>query len=592
MRARLILLATLPVAFAAAAPAAAIAGPAAAAQARRLTIQRFHADVTVRPDASLGVVEHLSARFEGSWNGLYRDIPLTFPIGDGRTRRLRITAVGATGADGSPLRLESRIESGELRLKIWVPGARDAVRQVVLHYRVQGALRFFQDHDEVYWNATGNAWTVPIESASATVHLPAGAAGVRTAVYTGPAGARTGAASVTTDSAGAVTYTAQAALAPGSGLTVVAGWNPGLVARPTAAARTLARIARVWPLALPVLAFVGLFALWWRMGRDPEEGPLVVRYEPPDGLGPAETGYVATDGQNPKGITATIVDLAVRGLLRIEEEEKHGFLEKLNGTPSYVFVRTSEPSSWSGLKAFEAEILEGLFDGGASERTPMQDLRRKFYRNASRARRLVGSEIMADRFYGHSPSRVRGSFTAAGVLLGALLLFVVVASNDHPASAPFWLLASPVWLWLIAVLGVVVSFLFWGYLMPARTSRGAAAHAAALGFKEFLSRVDADRYDRTALRPELFDRFLPYAMAFGVEKKWAERFEGMTLPPPTWYAGPYGVTPGGGFSPTSFVSAFSSGMTSAAGAMGAGGSGLGGGGASGGGAGGGGGGGF
>jgi uncharacterized membrane protein len=554
-------------------------GPVAG-QGRSLDIEDFHADIAIRPDAALDVTEHLQIRFQGSWNGIYREIPVRY-AGAGL---LRFTDVQVTDGNGNTLRHQLQHPGGRLRVKVWVPDAHDVTRTVVLHYRVQGALRFFPDHDELYWNVTGSEWQYPIEHASATVLLPSGADSVRTNALTGRTGSRDRDADVAVRS-GLVDYTTRTALPPGSGLTIVAGWNPGLVQRPTQLEGAASALAMGWPLLIPLITFLAMFLVWRRIGVDPPEGPVVVRYQPPDGLSPAEVGYVDHDGAAARQVTATLVDLAVHGHIRIEEEER-GSLLGLGAGTDYVFERLTEPTAWLELHAFERTLLDGLFDHGTESRVSMRELKGKFYKPAGQARSQIGKQVLADRFYGHSPDRVRGFFASLGAVVGVALFALgaaAAAGTDGVLAVP-----TPA-IWIVAAIGTALSFILWGWLMPARTSRGAAAHAEVEGFREFLSRVDADRYERTMLKPEMFDRFLPFAMALGVEDRWAKRFEGMTVPPPQWYVG----TSYGSFSPGSFVGAMSGMSHATSGAMAApGGSGLGGGGFAGGGAGGGGGGGF
>ena len=148
-----------------------VVAPAAAAQ-RSYTIDRFEADVTVRRDASIEVSETITATFTGSWNGIYRSIPVRYRNPQGFDWTIGLTLVSATDAEGRPLRTETSRERHFIKYKVWIPGAADATRGIVLRYRATNALRFFDDHDELYWNVTGDEWDVPIERAIAVVRLP------------------------------------------------------------------------------------------------------------------------------------------------------------------------------------------------------------------------------------------------------------------------------------------------------------------------------------------------------------------------------------------------------------------------------------
>src|SRR5690606_29172299 len=170
------------------AAAALLAGAPPARAQRTLAIERFDAEILVHRDGSVAVTERITVRFDGAWNGIYRSIPVEYraPWGLNYTLRLRVDSI--TDGAGNALEYESSRERHYRKLKIWVPGAQDATRTVVLHYRTPDALRFSETHDELYWNVTGDEWEAPIHSASARVLLPSGIENLRTAAFTGAYG--------------------------------------------------------------------------------------------------------------------------------------------------------------------------------------------------------------------------------------------------------------------------------------------------------------------------------------------------------------------------------------------------------------------
>src|SRR5262249_43975931 len=144
------------------------------------------------------------ARFSGAWNGIYRTIPIAYRTPRGFAYRLVLDPVAGTDADGHPLRWEAEIDRHYRKFKFWIPHAHDAARPGVLRYRVRNAVRFFEDHDELYWNVTGDEWDVPIQHASARISLPPGASGIRAAAFTGVYGSRATDADVETADDGVV----------------------------------------------------------------------------------------------------------------------------------------------------------------------------------------------------------------------------------------------------------------------------------------------------------------------------------------------------------------------------------------------------
>jgi len=163
-----------------------VAVPAAAE--RTLVIERFDAIIDVDSDGSIAVEETIVPRFTGSWNGIFRTIPVEYRTPQGLNYTLRLAVESVTDDSGQKLKYESSRERHYRKLKIWVPGATDATRTVKLRYRVSNGLRFFDEHDELYWNVTGDEWEVPIESASALVRLPSGVSGVRATAFRGAYG--------------------------------------------------------------------------------------------------------------------------------------------------------------------------------------------------------------------------------------------------------------------------------------------------------------------------------------------------------------------------------------------------------------------
>src|SRR3979411_3029608 len=166
---------------------AAVPGPVSA---RELKIQKFSAEIFVQQDSALNVTETIEANFIGSWHGLYRSIPVEYVTPQGFNYSLCVGSAGAPDAAGQPLKVESSRDRHYLKWKIYVDDANDAVRTIVLHYRVTNGLKYFEDHDELYWNVTGDEWDVPIENASAQILLPPGVTGIRALVFTGAMGSR------------------------------------------------------------------------------------------------------------------------------------------------------------------------------------------------------------------------------------------------------------------------------------------------------------------------------------------------------------------------------------------------------------------
>ena len=532
--------------------AIALAAARPAAAQRSLEIPGFHARVAVDPDGSIDVTETIRVRFNGKWNGIYRKVPVEYRTSRGFNWSIRVSLLSSTDDGGRELRTETAREGHFITYRIWVPGAEDADRTVVLRYRAQNALRFFDEHDELYWNVTGDEWDVALGLVSAEIVLPPGASGLRATAFNGPQGAALRDAAV--DTAGSIVRIRMPRpLEFREGVTAVVGWNKGAVREPTGADRAAGFLASNWPLAIPIPILVAMLALWTRRGRDPRRRPIAVRYEPPADFTPAEAGTIVDEKVDMRDITATVIDLAVRGFLRIEEKEESS-LFGLVRSEEFVFHRLRPASDWSGLAAHERRVLAGIFSGSDDE-VALSDLKNEFYKKLDAIRKGVMERLMSKGVFRVRPDSTRSAWTSGGLLLG-----VLIAGVGARLSGSFSLTPLPfVIAGLLSAL-VVVGF---GRLMPARTEAGTRRLEEVLGFEEFLERVDRERYENVERTPEMFERFLPYAMAFGVEAKWARAFKDIYVEPPTWYSG----TNPGGFNAGSFSHSLSSMSTQTAGAM-------------------------
>lgn len=393
-----------------------------------------------------------------------------------------------------------------------------------LRYRVTRGVLYFDDHDEIYWNVTGTEWPAPIEQAEATVLLPSAAdpRTIRTACYTGPQGATQHTCTIQTEAGGTRIHVRSIGpLAAGSGLTMVVGLPKGLLVEPTLLDRLWDRLTDWVTLLylLPIGALALMTRLWLRYGRDPAgRAAITVRYEPPERMTPAEMGTVVDETVQLADITATILDLAVRGIIRIEEKDSTTFLFLNHRDYELVRLPSSEP-----LRPFEHTLLAGLF--GDADRVLVSSLRNHFYHHIPELKRALYEVVGGGRWFASSPERVRGGWRFAGVAALGVAVPVAIVAQSFAAALP------------VALTGLVV--LAFAPFMPRRTADGRRAYEEILGFKEFLTRVDRDRLERTGGRTaSRFERILPYAVVLGAADQWAEAFADVYTEPPAWYVGP------------------------------------------------------
>jgi uncharacterized membrane protein len=533
---------------------------AAPSFARSWKISRFDARYTVADDGAVLVEEEIHPSFEGTYNGIDRYIPVEYPGPDGTAYKLFLKVDSVTDETGQKIRFEQstraeRTSDGSvhqfLALRIYAGGT-DTERTVRITYRASNAVRFFKDHDEFYWNVTGNDWKVPIDSASAFVALPSAAAGqLKAQAFTGAFGAREKDATTAIEGSN-ITFESSDSLPPRSGLTIDVYIPKGILKEPSWFTRYVVWFIGGNPGALlPVWAFAVMLGLWWWKGREPDPGISVApMYEPPKGLTPAEAGTLLADDIEARDITSTLIDLAVKGYLKIiETEDKVLFI-----THKDYILRLMKPrQEWENLAAHELETLNNIFPEVTAEETTLSSLKNRFYIALPSIRQEIMDSLKSKDLYSTDPESAKG-LALVGVLVIALpflwlqLTGAIRLENSLTVSA------------VSVLLTVLIVFLF-GRHLSAKTVRGARTRVECLGFKEFMTRVDGDRIKR--MPPDTFERFLPYAMAFGVEQHWAKAFQGLLTEPPTWYVGSgYGMA-GMMWSPLMFTNSMSSFSSSA-----------------------------
>lgn len=556
--------------------------PAARAQERSIAIEDFDAAITVSASGSVEVAETIRLRFIGSWNGIHRRIPVRYANARGENYGLRLNLLGVTDEGGKRLEVSRSRRRHEDDLKIWVPGAADAVRTVVIRYTVGRALKFFDDHDELYWNVTGDEWPYPIGEARARIRLPGAVENVRVNAFTGgyrstersvaisvdgqkhaPEDAFTAAGESLPPPSGAVHDVEVSSTRPlgiREGLTVAVAWNPGVVRRPTvlearlawfldnAGALVLSGLVALIPLA----TFGGMLRHWWRVGRDPRPGPVVVQYEPPTGLGPAEVGTLVDNSPDHRDLMALLIDCAVKGVIRIRETAPAGWFQ----SPKYAFDLLVPSQEWKDLTPAAEALLGGMFTmtsghwanmSGVVCSVTSDELANRFYTHLPAIKGAIFGRLVRGGHYAERPDHVLVQYLVAAPVAGVAVAGLLVGLNKLAWQLPSELVIPQAI--LCGVLTAVILGVF-ATIMPARTPKGGAARAAILGFQEYLSRVDAHRLATIPLTPELFEKFLPYAIALGVEGRWAKAFEGICKEPPQWYAGtgpvghfqPFGLT--------------------------------------------------
>ena len=518
-------------------------------------IERFAIRYDIQRDSSIAVHEALDVDFRDlSRHGIFRDIVYLQIYDEKRDREYDIDLDLVTDANGERHQVKTTTEGDTRRFRIGDPDREVSGKQTYrISYRLDGALNRFPDHDELYWNASGT-WPVRISGVSVVVAAPVGSV-ERVDCFQGGAGSTERCHTrFTPDSA---VFTATRPLDEGEQMTIVAALRKGAVADPQP--HLVMRPRNLWnsfdrtPFLLTglfgglVLALGGVGTLWWRIGRDrryialhylsqdareetvPLFGgdPIVVEFEPPDRMRPAQIGLLVDERADTLDVTATIVDLAVRGYLTITEIAKEGWF----GSTDWLLTRV--PQIDSPLLEYERIILKGLF----AEVSPrkVSDLKNKFYDDLAKAKEALYADAVTRHWFPRNPNSTRTIARVAGLLVsGAGAALTIYLGRNWGAG----LLGLPVL--ASGLLLMVIS-----RAMPRRTAAGREAMRRALGFARYVRTAEVHQ-QAFAERAKIFTSYLPYAIALKCVDRWANAFKDIDLQTATagWYAGSSRFDPG------------------------------------------------
>ena len=607
-------------------------------------ITSFISEVTVNADASLDVRETITVNAEGFdiRRGILRDFPTIY--NDRRGTRVRV------GFDVLDVRRDGRAEpyaiesiSNGKRIRI---GDKDVLLSGGQHtyqitYRTTRQIGFFPDFDELYWNVTGNGWTFAIDEARVIVRLPPGARIAQHAEYTGYQGAQGGDARVISTEGGRYEAETTRRLGSSEGFTIAVAWQKGLVSPPGTGdqwAWFLSDNAGLMGLVFTLLLSGAYYLYAWnRVGRDPPKGTIIPIFTPPPGLGPAGARYLTQFGSDDRGFAAAIVGLAVKGYLKIADDGDVFSVTRLstgaraaqpltgaeqamlNAIPSGTTVlKQSNHSTVRTIKSALEGALRRDYDGTVFLRNlpwfilgaavsfaglPLSALLLPGEDGVIGLMAVFWITVWWSVILGVAWAAIRGFGRGLGNTvksIGTLMFLIpfVFGGVAGPAMMFFGAGSTPLYLLVgTAVLLGIINLTFY-YLLRAPTVPGRKLLDQIEGFRMYLATAEEDRLNvlhPPEKTPELFERYLPYALALDCENEWNAKFAAVLAAAavagaaaPAWYSGSRWDAGRTGSFTDSLGSSLSSSVASASTAPGSS-SGSGGGGSSGGGGGGGGG---
>lgn len=526
------------------------------------TVTNFRSDIIVNTDASLTIKETINARCPQciDKHGIFRVLPLSY-VNDKRQRIYSpVELQSITDETGTPYPFTTKKSGNTLTWKVGDPATTvTGDHTYAIIYRVINAVRGANpDFDELYWNLNGNFWDIPIEHYTASLTFPDAVTQKNTQLYfySGKLGSRSNTLSRSSwTDAHTLGVESTAVLEPKNGITVSVAFPKGVIAP---------YMPGYWEqygqnafMLIPLFTFIGMFMLWSRFGKDPKiHAGVVPEFGSPDNLTPMQISMIMTNGSlQHQAITAELINLAVKGIIKITQIPKKGIF----GKEDYELEKLRDDPK---LTLSQKDLIDRIFILKVHNKIKLSSLQNSFYNDISKIEETIISELAPTHYVPKQKMQgvcIAGIFIALfmGLIFSFIVQWAIGIINSVMSSGSMIIFGS-----LVATVVIILFFLF---LMPRRTKENVAMLFKIRGFKYYME--TAEKYRQKFNEKEnIFERFLPYAILFGLTGIWAQKMRDIygekyiAAYHPLWYSG-------GSF--TYFdVTSFTSSMNSIASAVG------------------------
>lgn len=555
---------------------------AQAAAASVEQIENYDVEIEILNDSNIYVTESIEYNFGNNQkHGIYRDIPVLQK--NYKQNPFKISDIKVTDANGQAYKTKISKGVADVNIKIgdadkYVTG----IKTYVISYKVEGAFLFAADSDNLFWNAIGTEWDVAILKNNITVYLPEALAeqqfedkcyfGIRGSTTECP-GAFYVASSNNNDRVEQIVFKTKSLTAK-QGVTVNLYFHKGTINQPPPPNAIIAWLKQFGFFFPPIITFIFMLYWWATRGRDPKgRGTIVAQYEPPEDMMPAEMGVLQDETVDRHDFSAEIIYLAIQGYIKIKRIESKTFLSKKED-----FLLEKLKDSNSLTREYQKDLLENLFSKPLSlqkyadlEVSPeamavvkISDLKKDAYKWFKKVNKKIYQSTTEKGYFDGDPKKIKAKYSLAFILV--FIVFVILQSGGMGIAGYFGLnnILGIMWGMSFASIGLIIGV--FGMAMPKRSLQGALAKEHILGLKEYINVAEKDRinfHNDPSLDPAFFEKLLPYAMVFKLEKKWAKKFEGIYLEEPSWYDSGQGSS----FSAIALGSSLSDFSTSSANAM-------------------------
>ncbi|MGB5289049.1 MAG: DUF2207 domain-containing protein, partial [Ignavibacteriaceae bacterium] len=557
----------------------------------------FDSDITVNEDASMLVVEKIKVFSNGNKikRGIYRDFPTKYKDDYGNNINIRFEVLEIFRDGNSESYHTEKLSNG---VRVYLGRSdyflSEGEYTYTIKYKTDRQIGYFNKYDELYWNVTGNGWDFLIEKATATINLPASVSrdDLKLYGYTGFSGLKGSDYKTKIINSKKIIFNSTHLLNAKEGLTIVVQFPKGLIYEPTQSDKLRYFIQDNMQVVFGLIGILVLFfyyvIIWWRVGKDPSKGLIIPLYEPPANMSPAAIRFIMEMGYDDKTFTSTIVSLAVKGYLRIEEDGKDYILfRNISNAPlttdEKVVIEKLSFKNKNGMQLLELEqknhaILQKAIKGLKNslknnfEKTYFLTNRKYFIlgiiisvliliiSNIQGSEEQIFSLIWVSfwsvgvaallfsvfKAWKGALNKGRGKITALGGAIFITMFSIPFVIGELVGLYFLSVAGSPLMIVIVAIL-VVLNLLFYN-LLKAPTLLGRKIMDRIEGFKMYLSIAEKDRLESVKepdKTPELFEAFLPYALALNVENQWADKFSDVlsriekdsTAYRPGWFSG-------------------------------------------------------
>ncbi|MDP2631452.1 MAG: DUF2207 domain-containing protein [Candidatus Uhrbacteria bacterium] len=473
-------------------------------------VSSFDSNIEVKSDGSFLITETVVADFFLEKHGIFRNIPVVYENDFGIRHRTPFNLLSVL-QDGKPAIYDLSRSGANVVVRIGDPDITiEGRHEYKILYTVSRAMLYFSEYDEIFWNVSGDDWEAPFLKATALVTLPQGADSSQAKCYTGYFGS-------TREDCAIAYQDNSVAFASNDFLTIAVGFTKGVVEEPSSFDRFSGFMQDNWMILIPIIVIILVIGIWWKLGRDPRVGTIVAEYEPPEGMLAVYAGILTKNSISKWHVSSMIIQMAVLGYLRIRVEEdvsKHGIFSK---KPKQT-ITLEKVKDGSDLDPAHSKLFNEIFKGRESVTT--EKLKGSISQGDMQSiKSLLHEKIKKDGIY------TERSFTRRNIaIVVAFILFAVGIFGSGITGA----LAG-----IVFFFAGLVTFLF-GLLMPKKTLKGIEIVRRAKGFKLFMH--TAERYRSEWHEKEnMFEKYLPYAIAFADVDHWADIFKDMEFVPPDWY---------------------------------------------------------